>query len=91
MLALRKLSKYQTVVGEGGRGTYCRPLHNYALVTYKCSSGSELNYWTQGENTYVYIYSSGLECWICYDSEQLDMGGLIQPCACKVSLSKRSA
>ena len=25
----------------------------------------------------------GLECWICYDSD--NVGPLIQPCACKVS------
>lgn len=27
--------------------------------------------------------SSGLECWICYDSDRMDAGSLIQPCACK--------
>jgi hypothetical protein len=32
------------------------------------------------------LCSSVPECWICYDSDRLDAGSLIQPCACKVCL-----
>ena len=27
---------------------------------------------------------NGMECWICYETENETFGGLIQPCACKV-------
>ena len=45
---------------------------------------SSLSRWFIINNTNIY---PGLECWICYDTDNETFGALIQPCACKGDVS----
>ena len=45
---------------------------------------SSLSRWFIINNKNIY---PGLECWICYDTDNETFGALIQPCACKGDVS----